>query len=344
MDALVRYGPESYALRIQEMPEPEAKPGWVVLKVAACGICGSDVHGWQAKQMAGKGYPYVVGHEFAGTIVERGEGVTAFSVGDRVASEPFAVWCGECRMCRTGRVNNCRHHSDMGFGQHGAFAEYAAAPARGLHRLPECVDVEDAAICEPLAVAYNGMFAESQVRPGDIVVVLGCGPIGLLCAALALAAGAEVLLTGSTGDDFRLAKARAIGVQHVVNAAQEDVAATVKEMTEPDGPDLIVDAVGGNETFAQALQMAGPCGQITKVGWFRGGQAPNLNSIVGRNLRIHGVYGHTWEVWEKCVRVLAAGHVPLEHIATHRLPLSEWEHGFQLMKDCEAVKVLLRPE
>ncbi|MFQ5808710.1 MAG: zinc-binding dehydrogenase [Armatimonadota bacterium] len=344
MNALVRHGPEPYGLRMQEMPEPEAKPEWVVLRVAACGICGSDIHGWQSKQPQGKPYPYVVGHEFAGTIADLGEGVTGFEVGDRVASEPFAVWCGECRMCRRGRVNNCRQHSDLGFGQQGAFTEYVAAPARGLHRLPESVEVEDAAICEPLAVSYNGMFAESRVRPGDLVVVLGCGPIGLLCSALALAAGGEVLATGWTGDDARLGKARAIGVHHVVNSAEEDVLAKVREMTDPDGPDLIVDAVGGNETFGQALEMAGPCGQITKIGWFRGGEPLNLNPLVGKNLRIHGVYGHTWEVWEQCMQVLAAGQIPLEHIATHRLPLSQWERGFQLMQDREAVKVLLRPE
>jgi len=343
MKALVRFTAEPYGLRVQDMPEPRAEPGKVVLQVAACGICGSDVHGWESKQTPRRPYPYVVGHEFAGTIVELGEGVTGFSVGDRVAGEPFAVWCGECRMCRTGRVNNCRQHSDMGFGQHGAFAEYAATPARGLHRLPDSVDVEDAAICEPLAVAYNGMFAESQVRPGDLVVVLGCGPIGLLCAALALAAGAEVVLTGWTGDDSRLEKAQAIGVQHVMNAAEEDAVANVAAMGDPDGPDLIVDAVGGNETFGQALQMAGPCGQITKIGWFRGAEPLNLNPIVAKNLRIHGVYGHTWDVWDKCVRVLAAGKIPLQHIVTHRLPLSEWEQGFQLMRDRRAVKVLLRP-
>lgn len=343
MRALVRFDREPYSQRVQDMPKPEAVPGKVILEVAACGICGSDVHQWQGRTAAERSYPFIVGHEFTGTIAELGEGVTSFHVGDRVASEPFAVWCGQCHMCRSGRVNNCRQHADMGFGQHGACAEYAAVPVRGLHGLPDSVALEDGAILEPLAVAYNALFQESQIRPGDRVIVLGCGPIGILSAALSLAAGAEVVLTGWTGDDFRLEKAEAIGVGHIVNAADEDVVAMVRDMTDPDGPDLIVDAVGGSDTFTQALHMAGPCGQIAKVGWFGAGKQMNLNGIVGKNLRIKGSYGHTWQVWERCVRVLAAGKIPLEHILTHRLPLSEWEEGYQAMADRQAVKVLLRP-
>ena len=343
MKALVRFAAEPDSLRVQDMPDPTPRPGWVVLKVSACGICGSDVHHRQARLADDKAYPFPIGHEFAGTIAAIGEGVEGFQVGDPVGTEPFAVWCGRCAMCRAGRVNNCRKHSDMGFGQHGGAAEYAAVPARGLHLLPDSVDVVDAAILEPVAVAYNTLFGESVVRPGDVVVVLGCGPIGILCGALALAAGAEVVLTGRAGNELRMAKARAAGIQHVVNVTNEDVVEAVAEMTAPDGPDLIVDATGGSDAFQQALEMAGMRRQVTKVGWFRAPGDVNLNMIVGKNLRVHGVYGHTYEVWERSVRVLAAGKIPLEHVVTHRLPLSQWEEGFRLMAEREAVKVLLLP-
>ncbi len=343
MKALVRFGPEAGSLRVQDMPEPRPAPGKVVLKVSACGICGSDVGDWRKDTPEGKPYPYVIGHEFAGTVARVGEGVEGFQSGDRVATEPFAVWCGHCAMCRAGRVNNCPQHSDMGFGEHGGMAQYALVPARGLHRLPESVDVEDAAILEPVAVSYNSLFAEGSVRPGDLVVLLGCGPIGILCGALALAAGAEVVLTGRTGNEFRLGKARAVGIQHVVNASSQDPVALVREMTAPDGPDLIVDATGGTEAFAQALQMAGMCGRVVKVGWFHAPGDLPLNAVVGKNLRVHGVYGHTYPVWEKSVRVLAMGKIPLNHIVTHRLPLEDWEEGFRLMEGRRAVKVLLLP-
>jgi len=340
--ALVRYDGNSYSQRTQDMPRPEASTGWVILEVASCGVCGSDVHQWESR-LGEKPHPYAVGHEFAGTIVELGDDVTEFAVGDKVASEPFAVWCGQCAMCRAGRVNNCHKHSDMGFGQQGGCAELAAVPARGLHRLPDSIPVEDGAILEPLAVAYNGCFAESRVCPGDFVVVLGCGPVGILSASLALAAGAEVMVTGWTGDDFRLEKARAIGAQHAVNAAEEDALGMVRDLTDPNGPDLIIDAVGGCESFEQAVRMSGMCGQITKIGWWGDGARMNLNAVTGKNLRIHGVYGHTWHVWEKCVRVLAAGHIALEHIVTERLPLSEWERGYRAMQERTAVKVFVLP-
>jgi L-iditol 2-dehydrogenase len=222
-------------------------------------------------------------------------------------------------------------------------AEYAVVPTRGLHRLPESVYVCDAAILEPVAVSYNTLFAEGTVNPGDVVVILGCGPIGILCGSLAVAAGAEVFLTGRDGNEFRLDKARAAGVQHVVNVSSQDVAALVRQHVGPDGPDLIVDATGGTDSFGQAMQMAGMCGTIVKVGWFHAPGNVPLNAMVAKNLRIHGVYGHTYPVWEKSVKSLAMGHIPLEHIVTHRLPLEEWEKGFQLMEERKAVKVLLQP-
>jgi threonine dehydrogenase-like Zn-dependent dehydrogenase len=343
MKALVRFAPEAGSLRVQDMPDPTPEPGKVVLKVAACGICGTDVRDRRADKPDDKPYPYVIGHEFAGTVAQLGGGVNGFAVGDAVATEPFAVWCGRCAMCRAGRVNNCRQHSDMGFGVHGGMADYALVPARGLHRLPDSVDPGDGAILEPVAVSYNALFAEGNVNPADFVVVLGCGPIGLLCASLALAAGAEVLLTGRTGNEFRMDAARAIGVQHVVNVSEADPLAAVSALAEPDGPDLVVDATGGTEAFGQALRMASMCGRVVKVGWFHAGGDAALNTMVAKNLRVHGVYGHTYPVWEKSVRVLTAGLIPLDHIVTARLPLERWEDGFRLMDARAAVKVLLQP-
>lgn len=342
MKALVRYGGEANALRIQDMPEPQPTSGQVLLRVIGCGICGTDtLH--RREPLSWWRHPYIVGHEFTGTIAALGPDVTGFTVGERVASEPFGKWCGHCEMCRTGRVNNCREHSDVGFGLNGAFAEFIAMPARGLHRLPDSVDAAQAAILEPLAAAYNALFAESRTRPADFVVVLGCGPVGLLCAIQAQIAGAEVLITGAAGDEYRLQQARAIGIPHVIRADQQDVVALVGKMTAPNGPDLIVDAVGSAVTFDQALEMAGPGGQITKIGWFHGQQPKNMDRVVGKNLRIHGVYGQTWDAWEKCIRLMAQGKIPLDKLVNNQLPLAQWERGFDQMEARQAVKVVLEP-
>jgi threonine dehydrogenase-like Zn-dependent dehydrogenase len=343
MKALVRVSPEVGDMEIRDVPKPSVEPGKVLLKVSACGICGSDVGDWQKRTPEGKPYPYVIGHEFAGLVAELGEGVEDFAPGDAVATEPFYVWCGKCAMCRIGRVNNCRAHSDMGFGVDGGMAEYALVPVRGLHRLPAHVDPVDAAILEPVAVSYNCLFAEANVNPGDFVVVLGCGPIGLLCASLALAAGAEVLLTGRDGNEFRMDEARLLGVQHIVNVSHGSAAEEVSRLAGTDGPDLIVDATGSTDAFGEALAMAGMCGTVVKVGWFHAPGNVPLNAMVAKNLQVRGVYGHTWPVWEKSVRCLAAGKIPLAQIVSARLPLEQWEEGFGKMRDREAVKVLLVP-
>ena len=343
MKALVRYAPDPNSIRVQEMPDPKPGPGQVLVKVAACGICGSDVHFRHERGNSRTRYPYVIGHEFAGTVAAVGKGVEGFGEGDPVTCQPMAARCGTCRMCRQGRFNNCRLYADLGFGPDGAHAQYIAFPVEGVHRLPPSVSSVDAAITEPLALAHTAVFERSRVCSGEFVVVMGCGPIGLLCAALAVGAGAEVAVSGWSGDEARLDAARAVGVQHVINSAEEDLPALVAPLTGVDGADVIIDAVGSSDTFAQALDMAPPFGRVTKVGWFGKTRDMNLNAIVRKNLEVHGVYGNLYETWEKCIRLLAAGRIPLEHLITHRLPLAQWEEGYRLMGERQAVKVLLLP-
>ncbi len=327
---------------MMDLPEPNPGPGQIKVKVAACGICGVDAHAYM-RDLARVGDPMPIGHEFSGTVAACGEGVTGFEIGQPVACEPFFQWCGECEMCRRDQVNNCRQHRDVGFGPHGAMADYIVIPARGAHKLPAGMNVEDGAIIEPMAATYNVVYRDSETRPGDRVVVLGCGPVGILAAVHAMIGGAEVLLSGWKGDDYRLNKAREMGIQHVINSAETDVVALAAEWTGPDGPSLIVDAAGGSITFDQALEMAGPCCQITKIGWFEDQTPKHMNAIVAKNLRVHGVYGQTYDAWEKCVRLISAGKMPMEHLITHRLALEEWEKGFDLAASRQTVKTILRP-
>jgi threonine dehydrogenase-like Zn-dependent dehydrogenase len=325
------------------MPDPAPGAGEALVRVAACGICGSDVHYRHARDRVDKRYPCIIGHEFAGTIAALGPGVTGFDVGQEVACQPVGARCGSCRMCRQGRFNSCRLYADVGFGPDGAHAEFITTPIVGLHRLPATVGAEDAAIAEPLALAHTCVFERSRVSSGEVVVVLGCGPIGLLCATLAAGAGAEVIVTGWTGDEVRLAAARAIGARHVVNAADEDVRELIPSLMGGEGPEVIIDAVGSSDTFAAALELAPPFGRVTKVGWFGKKRELNLDALVRKNLEVRGAYGNLYETWEKCIRLLGAGRVPLHPLITHRLPLNDWEEGYRLAEEREAVKVLLCP-
>ncbi len=182
------------AVELREVPVPEIGPADVLLKVGAASVCGSDVHQAYATHSWPVNIPVTLGHEFGGTIAASGREVTGFKEGDRVVSETAAVICGTCLMCRTGRYNLCPTRKGFGYGVNGAMAEYVKVPARCLHHVPDTLPFELACLTEPHCVAYNSMCGNATIKPGDSVVVLGPGPIGLLCARMAALSGANPLI------------------------------------------------------------------------------------------------------------------------------------------------------
>ena len=190
----------------------------MLLQVGAVSVCGSDVHQAYGTHSWPVNIPVALGHEFGGTVAAAGRDVKDFREGDRVVSETAAVICGACLMCRTGRYNLCPTRKGFGYGVNGAMAEYVKVPARCLHHVPDSLPFELACLTEPHSVAYNAMCENATIRPGDTVVVLGPGPIGLLCARMAALSGAHPLIVaGLGGDAARLATARALGATHAVN-------------------------------------------------------------------------------------------------------------------------------
>jgi L-iditol 2-dehydrogenase len=183
--AVVHYALEPHAVELREIPIPEAGEGEVLLQVGAVSVCGSDVHQAHKTHSWPVNVPVVLGHEFGGTVAGLGRGVRGFREGDRVVSETAAEICGECTLCRTGRYNLCPSRKGFGYGIDGAMAHWIRVPARCLHRIPDSLPFDIACLCEPHAVAYQSMCVNSTIRPGDLVVVLGPGPIGLLCARMA---------------------------------------------------------------------------------------------------------------------------------------------------------------
>jgi L-iditol 2-dehydrogenase len=343
MPAVVHYALEPGAVELREVAVPEIADDEVLLEVGAVSVCGSDVHQAHNTHSWPVNVPVVLGHEFGGTVAKIGRAVRGVKEGDRVVSETAAQICGECMMCRTGRYNLCPSRKGFGYGIDGAMAQWVRVPGRCLHHIPDSLPFELACLSEPHAVAYNAMCVNSTIRPGDAVVVLGPGPIGLLCARMAALAGADPLIVaGLTADAPRLRAARDLGATHTVDILQETLEDVVRELS-PLGADLVCDASGSSRTLEIALRVARPDGQVTKVGWSPQTVATDINPLVQRNIRLQGSFSHNYPIWERVIHLLDRRLTLPEKIVGLRAPLEGWRDAFDAMHDGRVIKSVLVP-
>ena len=344
MKAVVKVAKGKGLIELQERPVPRPGPGEVLIEVKAAGICGTDIH------ILHDEFPYwppvILGHEFSGVVVEVGPDVEGWRPGDRVVGEPHARACGVCYVCRTGRAQICPHKRSPGWGYDGAFARFLVMPAHLLHRIPDHVSFESAALAEPLAIAIHEVQERGGVEAGDVVVVYGPGPIGLLAAMVARISGAaRIVMVGTEADEaVRFPLARRVPVDLVLRAGRDDVVRTVHEISDGLGADLVVEASGAPAAIAQTVEVVRKGGRITAVGIpssptvaFPWGAAMSKVCDVRFNLSS----SHT--SWVKAVRLLAQRRLDPGFLVTHRLPLSEWQEAFRLAESREGVKVLLYP-
>lgn len=345
MPAVVHYALEKGGVQLREVPRPERLgDDEALLRSEAVGICGSDVHQYHNTQSWKVNVPVVLGHEFCGTVAEVGHGVKDFRPGDRVASETAARICGRCAYCRSGEYNLCPQRLGFGYGLDGAMAEYVRVPARCLHHLPDSVSFEKAALTEPCCVAYNATCMKTHVRPGDRVLVLGPGAIGLLCLSLAKLSGAGWLgVAGLKQDRERLALGAKLGAGHILDGAAEENLASIRSTGDSLGVDVVIDATGHSAPLQFALSAIRPGGQITKVGW--GPQPLNfsLDPLVQKAAHIQGSFSHNWAIWEKVIGLMAAGQLDPTPLIRRVEPLSRWKLCFEEMARGEAVKNVVRP-
>jgi L-iditol 2-dehydrogenase len=344
MSGVVHYALEPLAVELRETPVPAIGEEDVLLRVGAVGVCGSDVHQYHNSQSWPVRVPIVLGHEFCGSVAEVGARVKGFREGDRVVSETAANICGECLYCRTGKYNLCPRRSGFGSGTHGAMANYVCVPARCLHHIPDVLPFERAALTEPCCVAYNAVAVKSSIRPGDTVLVIGPGPIGLLCAEMARIAGAGTLIVAGTKQDAsRLDVARALGATQTVDIQSTNVVDYMRGIGDGLGADLVIDAAGASAAMKAALEIVRPGGQITKVGW--GPQPLNfsLDPLVQKAVRLQGSFSHIFENWEKVVAMLSAGQINLGPVISQVAALDQWKECFDGMYTGKYVKAVLRP-
>ena len=344
MTALVNYAPEPGAVELREVPIPEIGEEDLLIAPHAVGICGSDLHQLHGTHSWKVNYPVTLGHEFAGVVAAIGSRVHGFKVGDRVVSETAAVIDPDSPYTRQGLYNLDPHRLGFGYGVDGAMTSFVRAPQRCLHHIPDSLSFEHAALTEPCCVAYNAICVNSRIRPGDAVAVLGPGPIGILCAAMARLSGALPLTVyGLPVDEKRLKSAMAVGASRTYALPAEEMAATLKEIGDGYGYDLVIDASGHSSSLQTALQLVRPAGQIAKVGW--GPQPCNysLDPLVAKNVTLQGSFSHNWPVWEKVIHLLDSGLLDLTPILQKTAPLSEWNSCFDAMQSGDAVKAVLIP-
>jgi L-iditol 2-dehydrogenase len=344
MSGVVHYALEPLAVELRETRVPAIGEDEVLLQVGAVGVCGSDVHQYHNAQSWAVRVPVVLGHEFCGTVAQVGARVKGFREGDRVVSETAANICGECLLCRTGNYNLCPKRLGFGALTDGAMANYVRVPARCLHHIPDNLPFERAALTEPCCVAYNAVAVKSPIRPGDTVVVIGPGPIGLLCAEMARIAGAgNLIVAGTKQDAARLEVARALRATHTVDVQSTNAVEFMQGISDGLGADVVIDAAGASAALKTALEIVRPGGHITKVGW--GPQPLNfsLDPLVQKAVRLQGSFSHTFENWEKVVAMLAARQINLDPIISRVAALDRWKECFDGMHTGKYVKAVLRP-
>ncbi|MBN1351746.1 zinc-binding dehydrogenase [candidate division KSB1 bacterium] len=344
MLALVKTKKGPGNLELMEMPEPKPQAGEVLIRVHVCGVCGTDIHVLHDR------FPYwppvILGHEFAGEIVEIGADVNNFKVGDRVVGEPHTQACGKCTLCRTGNIQICPMKRSPGWGIHGGMAPFLKMPEMLLHKIPENISWEEAALIEPLANTVHDIIERAKIYAGDFVSITGPGPIGLLAALVCKAAGARGVMLIGTGQDeaIRLKKARELGIDRVINLEREDPVQAALEMTDGAGIDLAIDASGAAPAIALAVELIRKKGRICAIGLTSRDKIEfPWDKAMFKVADLFFNLSTSYTSWETSIRLVASGRIQLKPLISHARPLSEWESVFKAIEELKVIKAVLLP-
>ena len=336
-------------VRLEDVPEPVAGPKEVKIRVRNCSTCGTDL------KIFRNGHPNmtppaVMGHEIAGEVVDVGAEVAGgWAPGDRV-QVIAAVPCGECRQCLRGRMSICENQTSVGYQYPGGFAEYLIVPHEvlkvdGLNRIPDGVGFDEASVAEPLACVLNGQRL-AQVGAGDVVVVIGAGPIGCLHVRLARANGAKtVILADLSLDRLKLSADRVLP-DAIIDASSQDVIDEVLRLTDGQGADVVITAAAAGQPQEQAQHMTARGGRISFFGGLpkdRPTITVDSNLVHYRELTIVGANGSSPEDNREALRLIASGRVPVKDLITHRIPLDRVLEGFDIVASGTAIKVTVEP-
>ena len=348
MKAVVIYGPRD--ARYEDVPVKEPEAGEVVIKVKAIGFCGTDYELYTNDMVYIKNgmckLPMIPGHEWSGIIEKVGPGVTDFKVGDTVVGE-CTVACGECDFCKKGHANMCTNRTETGvMSRNGGFAEYITFPTSALHKFTK-LTFDQAALVEPTAISLN-VVNRTNIEEGDNVLVIGPGPIGLQAAQIAkkMTKAKRVFLSGTRDD--RLDRAKTFGLDGIINVRKEDLVEKIRELTDGEMIDAVVETSGGASCMEDIIKVINPCGKIGMCGFFGGKVVPcDWDSLTTKEVSIYGALGSPY-IWDEVIARLEDGTLEVESMTSHILPLKSYEdfiNGMNMMvnRTDNACKIVMHP-
>jgi L-iditol 2-dehydrogenase len=340
MKAIVQTDPRSVETRDRDAPTPNDDE--VLVRVHSAGLCGSDAHAYLYEG----GYewipiPRVMGHEYAGEVVEVGENVTEFEAGDAVVEEPIHD-CGACFQCKNGQPNVCQNFSITGMHTDGAYSEYTTVEARHLHPIPDGVPLEHAAVTEPMSIATRAVFDQSVTTPGDNVLVEGPGPIGVLTAAVADSLGANVLVSGLDQDaTYRLPLVEDLGIE-TINTASSDLEKRTEALTDGLGFDVVFDTTGHHTGVEMAADHVRKGGQIVVVGLPGEESELFMTPLVRGEVDLNTSYGSTWANFEQALRLMERGEIAVDTIVDDSYSVDDPEAAFDAFLNSKTCKPIFR--
>jgi 6-hydroxycyclohex-1-ene-1-carbonyl-CoA dehydrogenase len=340
MKAAVFHGPEK-GLKIEDIPTPKAGPGEVLVRVAACGACHTDLHYIEHGVPTFKKPPIVLGHEASGIVEEVGADVANVKKGQRVLI-PAVLTCGKCAFCRQGRENICADMKMLGNHFDGAYAEFVAVPSKDLLDLPAAIPLREASvIADALSTPYHAVRNRAQVRPGDTVVVFGCGGVGINAVQLAALAGGFVIAVDV--NDRKLEWASQFGASKTINASRvEKVSKEIKKLT-GGGADIVLEVIGNPRTFEEAFESVRIGGRLVAVGYTHESSAIVPGKIMFKELEVIGSLGCRPVDYIPLIRMVAQGKIDLSRIVTHRFGLEEIQRAFEVMHEGTSLRSIVIP-
>ena len=341
MKALVKTARGPGNLEIRDMPEPACGDKDVKIEVAACGICGTDVHIMKDEYPSNP--PVIIGHEFCGTVVETGKSVTRYKPGDRVVAENVCIHCGECYMCTSGHYAVCIKRGAQGLNINGGFTKYVVCAESNVYRIPDNISLEEGALAEPLVCSVHAVLDQTKVSAGDLVLISGPGAIGLIAAQAAIAEGGRVILAGTSQDAERFAVARSLGIETTVDVLKEDLADIVRKASGGDGADVVIECSGAAPAVDSGIALIKKRGRFTQVGLFGHKVPVDLDALVVKEIAMTGSMSHTRNAWLRGLALVGEGKIRLKPLVTSVYGLSDWEKGFRDFENRAGIKTLLKP-
>jgi L-iditol 2-dehydrogenase len=328
---------------IREVKEPVPKSDEIKIEVKAAGICGTDIHIYNGARGIPMKTPVVIGHEFSGVIVDMGNKVKGFEIGDHVTSETAAKVCGTCTYCRSGNYNLCSSRLGIGYWIDGAFTKYIVVPQERVHKLPENIDLMEAALLEPLACCVHEVSEQTGLTAGDLALVSGPGTIGLLTLQVARAEGARVIICGTSQDEERLKLAKKLGADITVNIQKESLKDIVLKETDNDGADVVFECSGSPAAVNLGLEMIKKRGKYTQMGGFGAPVQINLDMITIKEIKLTGSFTQKWSAWKRAIKLLSEKKVETKPLISDVFPITEWREGYRRHEEKTGIKIILTP-